>query len=158
MLATLPGRAETETLTVYDGTTTSNLVPIYGYYCDAYLKCEFVIPADQLADMKNGTITGLTWYLNTPASTSWGNANFQVFVKEVESASISAFSGTTGATMVYQGSLDGTQSTMNINFTTTYEYSGGNLLVGVYNTNKGSYSSSGTYYAYFPLSIPDDQA
>ena len=144
MLATLPGRAETTTLTVYDGTTTSNYVPIYGYYCDAYLKCEFVIPADQLANMKDGTITGLTWYLGTPANTSWGNANFQVFVKEVESASISAFSGTTGATMVYQGSLDGTQSTMNINFTTTYEYSGGNLLVGVYNTTKGSYSSSGT--------------
>ncbi len=143
LAATLPGKAET--LTVYNGTTTNEYVPIYGYYCDAYLKCEFVIPASQLENMNNGEITGLTWYLSSVASDSWGNAHFQVFIKEVSSASISAFSGTTGATMVYEGSLSGTQSTMNINFTKTYTYGGGNLLIGVYNTVKGSYKSAKFY-------------
>ncbi len=143
LAALLPAKAET--LTVYDGTATNQYVPIYGYYCDAYLKCEFVIPAEELEAMTGGTISGLTWYLSSPASDSWGNANFQVFIKEVGSVSISAFSGTSGATMVYEGSLNGTQSTMTINFTSPYSYGGGNLLVGVYNTVKGSYKSS-TFY------------
>lgn len=148
LAALLPAKAET--LTVYENETATNQnVPIYGYYCDSFLKCEFVIPANELADMANGTITGLTWYLQTPADKSWGNANFQVFIKEVDFTSFSsnAFTGITGATTVYQGSLDGTQSTINISFSTPYAYGGGNLLVGVYNTVKGSYS--GSNYGYF---------
>lgn len=145
-LATLlPAKAETLTVYEGDGNTTSSNVPIHGLYVDEFVKCEFVIPATDLEDMTGGTITSLTWYLKNLASGSWGNANFQVFIKEVGSASISAFSGTTGATMVYEGSLNGTQSTLNINFTTPYSYGGGNLLVGVYNTVKGSWKSASFY-------------
>ena len=44
--------------------------------------------------------------------------------------------------MTDEGELDATQSTLTINFTTPFEYHGGNLLVGVYTTTPGSYKNT----------------
>ena len=142
LLLSVVGARADNVLTVYDGEDTNQYVPIYGWYADAYLKSEFVIPEDELSEMTNGTINSMTFYLSQPAAEPWGDANFQVFLKEVGDASISEFYGLEGATVVYKGSLDGTQSTMTIEFTTPYEYGGGNLLVGVYNTSLGKYKSA----------------
>ena len=40
LMAVVPAGAST--LTVFDGDDTNDYVPIYGYYCDDYLKCEFI--------------------------------------------------------------------------------------------------------------------
>lgn len=140
-------------LTVNEGTTTNEYVPIYGYYAERYQKSEFIIPAstEGLAVMTDGTINQMTFYLSQPASESWGNAQFQVFMKEVPATGFSSdnqgnlFYGTSDATIVYEGPLDGTQSTMVIDFATNYHYNGGNLLVGVYETTKGTYKRA--YFA-----------
>lgn len=138
--AALPALAET--LTVNDGEDTNNYVPIYGYYCDSYLKCEYLVPGQELVDMESGTITGMTWYVSSPAAESWGNVNFKVFLKEVGATSLSGYSGIDeDATIVYEGTLDGTGSTINVEFTNPYVYEGGNLVVGVYNTAKGSWKT-----------------
>ena len=129
------------TLTVNDGTTTNDYVPIYGLYVDDYLRCQYVQPAADLSQMIGGTINSLTFYLSRLASASWGDANFQVYLKEVESTSISTFIDPATATMVYDGSLDGTQSTMTVTFSTPYTYTGGNLLIGFDNTVEGSWKS-----------------
>ena len=125
-------------LTVHDGTGTSSYVPVYGFYADAYLKCEMVFPAAELAVMENATINGMTFYASE-ASVSWGAANFQVFVSEVESATISDFAGP--GTVVYEGGLSIADNVMTVTFDTPYEYHGGNLLVGFYNTVTGTYVS-----------------
>ena len=127
-----------EELTVHDGTATSSYVPAYGFYADAYLKCEMVFPAAELADMNNGSISGITFYATTPAAEAW-TATWQVFVAEVADATISDFAGP--GTVVYEGTLDGTQSSMTITFSEPYTYNGGNLLVGVYCTETGNYKS-----------------
>ena len=129
-------------LTVNDGTSTNGYVPVYGFYADAYLKCEFVQPAADLAAVNGGTINGLTFYASQ-TSVAWGSANFQVFVTEVANASISDFAGP--GTVVYTGALSIANGEMAVNFTTPYTYNGGNLLVGVYNTVTGSYVSSSWY-------------
>ena len=140
------GAAAQETLTVYeDGTATSAYVPVYGFYGDAYNKCEFIIPSDELGSMINGTISQMTFYLSSPAAESWGDAQFQVFLKEVSETTLSDFTGAEGATIVYEGALDGTGETMTIDFTSSYTYGGNNLLVGVYQTVKGSYKSASFY-------------
>ena len=133
------------TLTVNDGTATSSYVPVYGLYMDDYLKCEYVIPAENLTDMTGGTISAMTFYLSSVASASWGSASFQVFMKEVDATTISAYTGTDDATIVYEGSLDGTQSEMMVEFTTPYTYNGGNLLVGFYNVVEGTFKSASFY-------------
>ena len=131
-----------ETLTVYDGTANSTYVPVYGLWADSYLKAEFVMNSEDLSDMNGGTINGLTWYLSSPAATSWGAANFQIFMMEVNDPTISAFYGMTNATLVYEGALDGTQAEMAIEFATPYLYQGGHLLIGVYNTVPGTYKGA----------------
>lgn len=140
------GAAAQETLTVYeDGEATSANVPVFGYYGDAFNKCEFIIPSDELASMINGTISQMTFYLSSPATESWGDAQFQVFLKEVNETTLDTYYGAEGATIVYEGALDGTGETMTIDFTSSYTYGGGNLLVGVYQTVKGGYKSASFY-------------
>ncbi len=137
----LPALAQ-QTLTVCDGEATNSNVPIFGQYVDNYLKCEYVIPAAELASMDGGTITQLTWYISAALQSGWRNANFQVFVKEVGATTLSAYSGTAGATVVYEGAIDPTVGTeVVIPFSQPYVYQGGNLLIGCYNTAKGTYQS-----------------
>ena len=135
------GQGGSGSLTVNDGTATNSYVPVYGFYCDAYLKCEYIIPAADLAQMNGKTINNMKFYLSSPASASWGSANFKVFMKEVSGTTLSAYTGYSDATVVYEGALDGTQPEMTVNFSTPYTYHGGNLLVGFYNTVTGTYKS-----------------
>lgn len=142
MIAGGASPARADELTVYDGTDTSEYLPIYGYYCDNFTKAEFIMPASDLEELAGSTITNLTFYFKTPADKSWGDASFQVFLKEVDDATITSYSGP--GTIVYEGSLDGTGQTMTVDFTNSFDYSGSkNLLIGIYNTVKGTYSSYG---------------
>jgi len=146
LLCFIGGAKAQNELTVYEGTVTNSFVPVYGYYADAYQKSEFVIPAAELTPMSGGTVSKMTFYLQTSAEVAW-TGTFQVFLKEVTGTTLSAYSGTEGATIVYEGTLDATGSTMEINFSTNYAYSGGNLLVGIYQTEKGNYKSASFYGA-----------
>ena len=141
MAAFVPAMAQNP-LTVYDGGNINQYVPIYGYYCDSYLKCEFVIPATDLADLNGQQITELTWYLSTKPTKAWGN--FTVFIKEVAETTISEYSGLENATVVYEGALDASGENFVIEFQAPYVYNGGNLLIGVYH-QKGAYSTSAFY-------------
>lgn len=125
-------------LTVHDGTATNSYVPVYGFYADAYLKCEMVYPATELSAMNGATINGVKFYASSPAPDAW-TSTWQVFVSEVANASISDFYGP--GTVVYEGTLNGTGAEMTIDFSTPYQYNGGNLLIGVYNIALGNYKS-----------------
>lgn len=131
-------------LTVYDGTTTNIYVPLYGYWADAYNKCEIVYPASALSYMNDAEINSVTFY-TSQTSVSFGSAVFQVFLAEVANETISAYYGPGDATIVYTGSLSVVGGKMVIEFATPYLYSGGNLLLGFYETTKGSYSSTNWY-------------
>ena len=141
--------ADVSVLTVHDKTSTSDYVPVYGYYAETYNKCEMVMPASELAAMKGGDINTMKFYLCTKASDSWGNALYRVFLKEVDFTSFASpndsYQGTDGATIVYEGALDGTKDVMTISFTTPYFYKGGNLLIGIYEYIKGSYKKASFY-------------
>ena len=140
LLLAFTGFVRADELTVHDGTATNAYVPVYGFYADAYLKCEMVYPASELSAMNGGQISSMAFGINSPAAEAW-TGTFEVFVKEVSDATISDFTGNTGATTVYTGTLDGTGSTMTVNFTAPYTYNGGNLLVGFYLTTTGNYKS-----------------
>jgi len=131
-------------LTVCDGTETNAYVPVYGLYTDAYLRCQYVMPAASLADMDGGTINSMRFALASPASGAW-TGTFQVYMMEVAYTEIAAFEDVAGATTVYTGTLDGTGSEMTVSFTTPYEYNGGNLLVGFDCITTGNYKSASFY-------------
>ena len=136
--------ANAQTLTVCDGTYTSTYVPVEGLWADAYQRSQYVIPAADLEEMKNGTISSMTFYLTSSVNRTWGG-NFQVYLMEVGYTSISSFELTSDATIVYDGSLDGSGTTMTVTFSTPYIYGGGNLLVGFDHNVKSSYASC-TFY------------
>ena len=148
MAIIMPWQAKAqETLTVYNGTDDNQYVPMYGNYFDDYTKSECIIPASELTGMDGGTITGLTFYAKMVATTnsSWGAANQKVFIKEVTETTLGgSFSGIEGATIVFDGLLTmPTTSTdgYTITFSEEYVYNGGNLLIGVYNDDDGSYNN-----------------
>ncbi len=131
-------------ITLHNGTATNSSVPVYGTYCHIFPRSEFVMPASELTAMSGKAVTSMQFYLSSKASKAWGGT-FQVFMKEVEGTTLSGFSGTDGATIVYEGSLDGTGNVMTVNFDTPYAYNGGNLLVGFYRTTDGV-SSGVSFY------------
>ena len=141
-------------ITVANGKATNSYVPVYGFYCDNYLRCQIMYPAAKIAegqfmtDVTHGQYTNviksMTFHLASPAAGSWGNAQFVVRVKEIP-ASISTIGSSywdmSDATLVYSDSLNAMGGTMVVNFSSALTYSGGNLLVEIENTAIGSYKS-----------------
>ena len=135
----------TETLTVYEGTTTNQTVPAYIFYFDEFTRSQFVIPADDLVEMLGSSITSMTFYTNYTNIPYNTVSPADVYLKEVDYTSISAFESKSSATSVYSGFFDIVSTDnggkMTINFNTPYTYQGGNLLVGIENTDDVGYKN-----------------
>ena len=140
-----PWGVKGQTLTVYRGDDASTYVPVIGYYTDNYGKCEFVMSADSLTDMNGKVISKMKFYITAIGSsgTGWNTGTFQVFMKEINATTISAYQGTTDATIVYEGAFaNPAVGDYELTFTNEYEYHGGNLLIGIYRTAKGNYKDA----------------
>ena len=133
-------------ITVNDGTTTNGYVPIYGYYCDASIVSQFIMPAEGLAAMKWGTINKLTFY--AAADKDWGAAQFEVYMTEVDYTtfpSTTLVDWTTMDKVMNAASLGISGNQMVVNLDAPYQYTGGNLLIGIKQTVQGEYSSCSWY-------------
>lgn len=134
--------ADVETMTLYDGHSSYSAVPIYGYRANYYYKCEMLMPTADLAAMKGKVITTMKFHADRDATGNWGDARFRMFMKEVTLTNFADpnnnFQGADGATIVYEGALDMKHGVINVTFDTPYLYQGGNLLIGVYQYEKGT--------------------
>ena len=139
----LPWDVQAQTLTVANGTATNTYVPIYGYYCDADQHNQVVYPASMLADMDGSYITSLTFYNQEAASSAWGTT-VTVKMMEITDSVLTDLVATTGATTVWQGTVNGTGTTETFLLTTPFEYQGGNLLLDI-TTTASSYSRNYWY-------------
>ena len=132
-------------LTVNEGTQTNSYVPVYGGYTSNNVRSQFIIPASSLSSISGQEITKLVFYSNT-ASANWGNAKFDVYLKEVTNTTFSSSATfvdwtdmekvTTGA----QLSISGNQ--MVVTFDDAFEYNGGNLMIGINQTTTGTTATS----------------
>ena len=133
--------SQTITVTAVEA-ETNGFVPVYGYYCDEYTKSQFIIPATYLTDMENCNVNAMTFYAYPQLPIGWGNAKFDVYLKEVSETTFANTTLKSWSTLekVYAGSLsiDG-DGKMVVTFNTPYQYKGGNLLVGINQTTKGTY-------------------
>ena len=134
-----------EALTVYDGTVTSNTVPAYIFYWDAYTRSQVVIPAADLEDMAGGTISAIKFYTSlTEEYTTSPSAD--VYLMEVNYNEISAFEPKENGTVVYSNNLTIDENgELTIEFTQPFNYSGGNLLIGIENDAPSGYMSAYFY-------------
>lgn len=142
------------TLMVNNGTATSYTAVINAYETDAnYASTQFVIPANEITDMQYSTIQQLQFYCsNVVNGTPWGNAQFRVYMKEVDFSTYSEFCDDyfypwSDMTSVYDGSLSISNGIMTITpwETNRFYYRGGDLLVGIYQYVAGSYGQAQWY-------------
>ena len=135
-------------LTVYeDGTATNGNVPVHGYYADAYLKAHFVYPADELSEMgTSATISQMTFYASQSSVTELSGETYNVYLAEVDDATINAFADVSSMELVYSGGLTISSGQWVIEFDADYTYSGGNLLVAVEQSTKCSSYPTTTWY------------
>ena len=140
---------DNQQLTVYEGTSSSLYVPAYVYYFDEYSRSQFVIPADQLENMNGASINSVKFYTTSSNIPYTAVSSADVYIKEVNYTSISAFEPKASATTVFTGYLDfvssGNGGEVTINFTNPYQYNGGNLLIGIENTENVGYKSISFY-------------
>ena len=125
-------------LTVNDGTTANSYVPFYGYFADMGAHSQFIIPASSLSVLQWASLQKMTFY-SSSTSVSWGDAVYDVCLKEVENTNFasSALESWDGMSVVYHGSLSVSGNLMVINFTTPFTYKGGNLMIGFNETTTG---------------------
>ncbi len=131
-------------VTVNDGTTTNDYVPIYGLYVDNHIHSQFIIPAADLSAMAYGIVNKLTFYASN-ANVPWTNASFEVYLTETEATGVSSLNAVSDMTQVYTGSLSIVNNKMEVTLATPYQYMGGNLLVAFEQPTSGSYASSSWY-------------
>ena len=130
--------------TYQEGATSStSYVPFYGYYANnATNKGQMLIPASAFpANMVDATVRRLTFYTTSSyANVSWGDAEFDVLVTEVDATSFetAAFFEWTDMTTVYSGKLSVSDSQMVIDLDAPFSYTGGNLVIGFNLTTTGT--------------------
>ena len=149
LLLAVFGFARANELTVYEGTSTDNHVPAYVFYFDDFSRSQHVMPAIDLAAMIGGDISSITWYTTSSNMPYTSVSTVDIYVKEVASASLSAFVDKAECQIVYQGTLsfvaEGSGGKCVVNFNTPYHYNGGNLLIGCENTTDAGYKNISFY-------------
>ncbi len=130
-------------ITVFDGTQENFTIPMYVYsHRQNYVRGQYVIPASELTEMVNGTISSITLYTKSYSLPYTTPSTIDVYLKEVNFTTITSsnFVNKADASTVYQGKIEfvkeGTNGFATIVFTKPYQYNGGNLLIGFDNTTK----------------------
>lgn len=164
MATFMPWAAAQETLTVCNGSTTSTNAPIRN---GSGSQSEIIYPSALLGDMEGGAISSVKFFAST-TSVSYTN-KVTVYVQEVagttENTSAWQYNQNT-ATKVYEGtSLTITSGELLIEFSSPYEYAGGNLCfniwcltsapsVSFYGIDPDNASCGYDYYITPPVSSP----
>ena len=148
LAAAIPPAGAEESLLVCDGTATSGYLPIAyaGAYGESYPRHQMIYPAELLADLDGGTITGLTFY--TQQSIMCNQGTFNVLIGETSQTSYSGSNLVSGLTTVVNHRAPQTGGTeFVVNFDNDYKYQGGNLVIEFYiNENLYPYYASLYFY------------
>ncbi len=134
-----------ETLTVCEGTTAEQIVPVFVNYFDSEgTISQYVIPSSELTAMTGGGITALKFYISYVDATTLpsvlSSAQVTCKLQEVSSAVVSSIQS--GGTQVFSGNLTASNSCQELDciFDNAYTYQGGNLLVSFEVADDGSFT------------------
>ena len=130
-------------LTVADGGSNNQYVPVYGYWADAAQHNQVLYPADSLDEMVGGVINSLTFYLQSQATGEW-NITVTLSLGTTDATSLSGLDNTTALTQVWQGTMNANMPEISIALDNPYDYSGGNLLLDIV-TTAGTYKGANFY-------------
>lgn len=137
-----PRLAKAQSITLCDGTQTSNSVPVYAYWMDHASHFQMIYPAEMLTQLKGQALTGLTFYLASVPNKAWTNDAVKISLATVEETSFSSAEYITPSQLATVATvavdMAVTETEWNISFENPYIYNGGNLLVDIQNDKAGS--------------------
>ena len=133
-------------LLLNDGATTTNrtYVPIEGSYVDEGTRSQFIIPEADLVELEWDSIMALTFYgeFASTSRTTWGDAEWEVYVTEAPETTMSALVDWNAMTQVKAAAkLALVDGEMVVAFDEPYQYQGGNLMIGIYQTTNGAWAN-----------------
>ena len=134
--------AQSQTITICDGTDENKYLPFYFYYLDnASTTSQVIYPAAELEALKGKQITGVKFY-HAGYSSAW-NSSMAVSMAEVDFDKLADDNAdyiSAEFTELFSGAKSGDESmnTLEFTFATPYVYAGRNLVVEVKNTIIGS--------------------
>lgn len=134
-----------ESLTVCNGTSTSNKLPFNGvYFSDAGTYGQMIYPADMLTDMVGHSIFALSFYTNSPINIKDGTV--QLSLKTTDQSEFTTTAAITDMTVVASMPLVKGVDVITFDFDTPFNYAGGNLVVEARIVdNKGNYATTWFY-------------
>lgn len=143
-IAALGNSLNAATLTVCNGTNTSQYIPFYGWYYDiAGTMVQMIYPASMLTDMDGGTITSVKFYSSTGLKFSGGTNTVTMGLTDNTTLStITTLSGTTVST-TFNAVAGMTEIELTFNPGLTYT-PGKNIIIETNLTTKGSCDPSST--------------
>jgi hypothetical protein len=148
LLFNLTGARAIVTHTIYKNSTVQNsIVPVQGSQVGSnYIRSQFIIPADQLTIMAGGKITNMYFHATQDVVNWYKEAQFRVYVSEVDNTTLSSYQDWNSLTQVYSGNLAINGHQLIVDFNSPFQYSGTkNLLIGIYQTARNTNAAS-TFY------------
>jgi len=130
----------TTELTLFDGEKENNYAPINGAKISSIAQTQIIIPSTEITSIQGRQIVKLTFYAKE-ASVSWGVADFEVYLKETTTSSFptsGAVLESWGTNVYNKGSLSVLDNKMEIELNTPFNYSSGNLLIGIKQITAGT--------------------
>lgn len=151
-----------------DGASTTESTPVFGWGAanENLPKTQFIIPSSEIGVIASGNYINSLLFYSEADSVDLGTARFVVYIGELENESF-VYTGANSVdfvdwsslTSVYEGSLTIENHTLHLVFDKPYQYRGGNLLIGFYQTEPGNrihtywygketvhYESDGSYF------------
>lgn len=136
-----------ETLTVADGTVTSNYIPFNMAWWDTNdVTTQVIYPASMIQDMEGGEITAIKFYIQGTYYAA-ANAKCQISIGTTSQEAFVTSTAITGLTVVKsEMDLPGEGATeVEITFEQPFAYDGGNLVFECLVTEKGTWKNNYFY-------------
>ncbi len=137
-------------VTVANGTVTSTKAPIESYNNDCFQHAQIIYPESYIEELAGKSIISMTFYVTSVADKEIDG----IYTVSLASTTADHYDGgywssysydATATTAVYEGKIDGSQTTVTLTFSTPFEYIEGNLLVDIQTKSKGSNYADATY-------------
>lgn len=126
------------TIAIGNGTTTNSYIPTYCFY--KYSFTQQLYTAAEIGGSR--TLRGLKFYIS---GTTNQTRNWDIYLGNVTATSLTGYTSVASHTKVFSGTVSmANQGWLEINFDTTFVYTGGSLVVSV-DDNTDSYLSGTTF-------------
>ena len=140
---TLNGTCEYAKTIFEDGSDTNEYLPIYGYYYDNFQVNQMIYPAGELTELVGTKLKSMTFY---SSNILFHEGTFNASLGITSQTAFSSINRITGLTNVRTGQVAHTGTELVIIFDEPFEYNGGNLVIEIEVTSKGTYGGHSFFY------------